>query len=590
MRLPDWFRSLVTQSILGIILPIVLVTFGLIAAGLFAYQQMTTWLVIDRDRQLATLIAANITEAIDGYAGVLEALASNADLQSPLSALRVKSLADASQTIDMFNAGVVLLDKEGAVKTIGPAAEDAPVMPDVPPILEPDYFRALQEERHTIVSHVLTDPRTGESLIIIGTPTLDAQKQFTGALLGAVYLRDTDLGAAVTRLTIGDHGFAYLVDSQGRVIFHPDASKIGLDYSSRPFVDRVMMGESGGTLWIGSTGERLVQGYAPVPPAGWGLIVVEPWDAVVAPVQNYSTSLTLTGIGAVAIIALLLWYGVRRITSPVRRLAEETNRLAAGEAVEPVAPGGILEIDLLGRSFNRMAQQIASYRAGLRRYLGAMTKSQEDERRRLARELHDETTQSLLAITRRLELYQTFESDPEKLKQLKELQAMLAETLGGIRQISRDLRPLILEDLGLVPALEVLARTTNENNGMHLEVGLEVAGAPFPLSVEQELSLYRITQEALSNVRRHSSAKQAHVKLSFKPKEVRLVVTDDGKGFRVPSALSELAQRGHFGLMGIQERVWAVEGSLSVQSAPERGTELVVTIPANGNLKMPSEQ
>lgn len=582
MRLPDWFRSLPTQSVLGIILPIILVTFGLIASGLFAYQQMTTWLVIDRDRQLATLIAANVTETINGYAGVLEALASNTDLQSSVPMIRDKALADASQALEIFNGGVVLLDREGAVKTIGPAAEDAPVLPDVPPILEPDHIRTIREERQTLVSHVLTDPRNGESLIIIGTPTLDQQKRFVGALLGGVYLRDADLGAAVKKLTIGDHGFAYLVDAQGRVIFHPDASKIGLDYSNRPFVDRVTAGESGGTLWIGSTGERLVQGYAPVSTAGWGLIVVEPWEDLVAPVQTYSTTLTLTGLGGIAIIALLLWYGVRRITNPVRRLAEETNRLAAGETVEPVALGGILEIDLLGHSFNRMAAQIASYRAGLRRYLGAMTKSQEDERRRLARELHDETTQSLLAITRRLELYQAFESDREKLKQLEELQAMLAETLGGIRQISRDLRPLILEDLGLVPALEVLTRTSRENNEAHLETNLEVTGEPFPLSPEQELSLYRITQEALANVRRHACAKQARVNLTFERKTLQLVVTDNGKGFRVPSALAELAQQGHFGLMGIQERVWAVGGSLSLQSNPGHGTEVVVTIPVNG--------
>ena len=585
MRLPDWFRSLPTQSVVGIILPIVLVTFGLIAAGLFAYQQMTTWLVIDRDRQLAALIASNVTEKMDGYAGVLEALASNTDLQSQVPTVREKALADASEAIDIFNAGVVLLNQEGAVKSSGPAPENAPVLPDVPSVLEPDYFNSLRKARHTLVSRVMIDPRNGLSFIIIGTPVLDQHKDFTGALLGALYLRNADLGDAVEKLTIGDHGYAYLVDSQGRVIFHPDETKIGQDYSSRPFVDLVMAGESGGTLWMGSEGERWVEGYAPVPIAGWGLIVVEPWDAVVAPVQTYSTTLTLTGFGGVAIIALLLWYGVRRIANPVRRLAEQTNRLAAGETVEPVATGGILEIDLLGRSFNHMAAQIASYRAGLRRYLGAMTQSQEDERRRLARELHDETTQSLIAITRRLELYQSYESDPEKLKQLKELQTMLVETLSGLRQISRDLRPLILEDLGLVPALEVLARTARENNGAHLEVSLDVTGEPYPLSAKQELSLYRITQEALANVRKHADARLARVNLAFEPKALHLVVTDDGKGFRVPEAVAELAQLGHFGLMGIQERVWAVGGTLSLQSTPGSGTEVAVTIPVTDGAK-----
>ncbi|MBI4786272.1 MAG: HAMP domain-containing protein [Chloroflexi bacterium] len=576
MRLPDWFRSLPTQSALGIILPIVLVTFGVIAGGLFAYQQMVTWLVIDRDRQLATMIAANVTETINGYAGVLEALASNVDLQSPVASLRNNALAGAAATLEIFNAGVMLVDKDGKAVTTEPFVvagwSDSKM-------LGQDYFQALRQEQHTLVSSVLIDPHNGENLIIIGAPLRDQDKKFAGALLGGVYLRDAELGAAVKKLTIGDQGFAYLVDRRGHVIFHPEASKIGEDYSNRYFVDRVIAGETGGTLWTGALGERMVEGYAPVPNAGWGLIVVEPWDAVIAPVQTYSTQLTLTGLGAIAMITFLLWYGVRRITNPVRRLAEETNRLAAGDTVHPVALGGILEIDILGRAFNRMAAQIASYRAGLRRYLGAMTKSQEDERRRLARELHDETTQSLLAITRRLELFQAVETDPERLQQLKELQTMLVETLRGVRQISRDLRPLILEDLGLVPALEMLVRTAREPNGAHLDVNLEVSGAPVSLRAEQELSLYRITQEALTNVRKHAHATEVRVNLTFEKSALRLIVADNGEGFKVPGALTELAQRGSFGLMGIQERVWAMEGSLSVESGQGQGTQLLVTMP-----------
>ncbi|OGO35939.1 MAG: hypothetical protein A2Z03_07480 [Chloroflexi bacterium RBG_16_56_8] len=576
MRLPNWFRSLPTQLALGFFLPIILVTFGLIAAGLYAYQQMTTSLVIDRDRLLATLVAANVSETLDGYAGVLEALASNADLQSSVPIIRENALADAAQALEIFNAGVVVLDKDGKVIAAGSAVQPPGLSPN---IFEPDYFPALREEQHSVVSNVLKDPGNGENLIVIGAPILDQQKRFAGALLGGVYLRDAYLGAAVKRLTIGDQGFAYLVDRQGRVLFHRDASKIGVDYSNRPFVDRVIAGESGGTYWLDSTGERMVEGYAPVPLAGWGLIVVEPWEAVVAPVQSYGMSLTMTGIIAIGIIAFLLWYGVRRITNPVRRLAEATNRLAAGEVVKPVAVGNILEIEILGRAFNRMAAQIASYRAGLRRYLGAMTKSQEDERRRLARELHDETTQSLLAIARRLELHQASESDAARLEQLAELQAMLTETLRGLRQISRDLRPLILEDLGLVPALEVLTRTARENNAAPADISLEVSGEPFALSAEQELSLYRITQEALTNVRKHARASEVRVKLTFEQPGVQLVVHDNGKGFRVPSVLAELAQRGNFGLMGIQERVWAVGGSLSIESVPDQGTNLIVTLP-----------
>jgi len=575
MRIREWFRSLLIQSVLGIVLPVALVTLGLIAAGLFAYQQAVTSLVIERDRQLAALIAGNVKDTIDGYTGVLEALAGTTEVQSDLPAVRAQALADAATALDIFSAGVIITDPEGKILTIASATGSSPVGPD---LAEEDYFRAVRDREQSAPSSVLKDPNTGKDLIVIGVPMLDDNHKFVGVLLGGVYLRDATIGNSIKKLTIGDQGYAYLVDRRGRIIFHPDAKKIGVDYSDRPFVAQVISGDSGGALWTGRAGERMVEGYAPVPFAGWGMIVVEPWDAVVAPVQTYSVGLIIAGLCAIAVIGFLLWYGVRRITSPVQRLAEQTTRLAAGEAIEPIMQGGILEIDLLGSAFTRMAAQIASYRAGLQRYLGAITKSQEDERRHLARELHDETTQSLLAIARQVELYQASEGDSVRLGQLTELRTMLSETLRGLREISRDLRPLILEDLGLVPALEMLTRSVPKDDGV-CRVNLAVKGTAIRLSAEQELALYRITQEALTNVRKHARATEAHVNLAFERTVARLVVSDNGQGFQAPGSLGELAQRGSFGLMGIQERVWAVGGSLSIQSAPGRGTQVTVTMP-----------
>jgi len=247
--------------------------------------------------------------------------------------------------------------------------------------------------------------------------------------------------------------------------------------------------------------------------------------------------------------------------------------------VAPVAESQITEIDALGRDFSRMAAQIESYRAGLRRYVGAMTHSQEEERRRLARELHDETVQSLLTIARRLELYQASESDPERQARLAELQTLVSDTLRGLRQISRDLRPLVLEDLGLIPALRTLVRAAREGVGAVPHARLEVSGPPVILEAEQELALYRITQEALTNIRRHAHATGVRVDLVFDGSTVRLDIGDDGWGFEVPSSFNEFAQRGSFGLMGIQERVWAVGGTLSIKTAPGHGTRLSVTMP-----------
>jgi signal transduction histidine kinase len=178
-----------------------------------------------------------------------------------------------------------------------------------------------------------------------------------------------------------------------------------------------------------------------------------------------------------------------------------------------------------------------------------------------------------------VELHQATETDPARLAQLAELKAMIRETLDGVRQISHDLRPPLLEDLGLIPALRTLVGRLREDGLNGVQATIEVTGQTAPLSPDQELVLYRISQEALANIHKHTQATDVRVKLAFEPEEVRLDISDNGGGFSVPHSVTELVRRGRFGLMGIQERVWSVGGKLSIQSTPEAGTRLSATIP-----------
>jgi signal transduction histidine kinase len=575
MRLFNQFRSLLAQSVLWIALPLALLMISLVVAGAFAYRQIVASLLIDRDRQLAILSAQQVSDAIKGYARVLETLATDAEIRSPSPAVRSTALADAANVLEVFNGGVRIVDQTGKVISAAPA-ETEQVETSVG---GQAYFAAVRDQRRSIFSGVLTDARTGQYIIVVAVPMLDPGQQFVGALLGVVYLRDTPMGASVKNLIVGEAGYAYLIDREARVIFHPNADNIGADFSNRPFMKSVIAGESGGALWQNSSGEQIVQGYAPVEGIGWGLVIREPWDSVIAPARMYAAAVLAVGLGMLIAAAFLLWWGVRRITEPIRSLAAQTSRLAAGESIETVAASGILEIDALERAFNQMAEQIASYRAGLRRYVGAVTQSQEDERRRIARDLHDETIQSLLAIARRLELYQAVENNPAGPARLAELQTMVANTLQGVRELSQDLRPLVLEDLGLIPALRTLIHTLSLGQEPKLPIQLEVPATALPLTPEQELAFYRITQEALANIYKHAQASQVLIRLSVEAKTVRLEIKDDGAGFQPPATLGEFAQRGCFGLMGMQERAWAVGGWLSLISTPGQGTQVSVTLP-----------
>jgi two-component system sensor histidine kinase DegS len=212
-------------------------------------------------------------------------------------------------------------------------------------------------------------------------------------------------------------------------------------------------------------------------------------------------------------------------------------------------------------------------------YVGQITKAQEDERKRIARELHDDTAQALIDLSRRLDdLATSPEQLPESvIERLEEFQELIDSILRGVRRFSRDLRPSVLDDLGLLPALEWLTANLMEGDGIKTE--LKVYGNPRRLSPEAELALFRIVQEALSNVRRHSQASRVVTSVEFGEGRVRITVDDNGQGFEVPGRTGDLATTGKLGLIGMHERARLLTGTLTVCSEPGKGTTVTVDVP-----------
>jgi len=139
------------------------------------------------------------------------------------------------------------------------------------------------------------------------------------------------------------------------------------------------------------------------------------------------------------------------------------------------------------------------------------------------------------------------------------------------------LRPIYLEDLGLVAALEMLTREVSQADNLRVE--FQRAGSERRLSSEVELALYRMAQEALSNVARHAQASQVSLSITFKPDAVIMTISDNGRGFQVPASPAELAPSGHFGLLGLHERAELIGARLAIQSAPGRGAQIIVNLP-----------
>ena len=219
----------------------------------------------------------------------------------------------------------------------------------------------------------------------------------------------------------------------------------------------------------------------------------------------------------------------------------------------------------------------------LRFYVSQVLKAQEGERLRIARELHDDTAQALTGLSRRLDmLVDTLASEedhvpPEIPHRLEELRDQSDQILEGVRRFSRDLRPPVLDDLGLLPALKWLATSLEEQDGA--AVSFSVLGEPHRLPDETELALFRIAQEALNNVGKHSEASAVELTMDFRSGGLRMMIADDGKGFELPHSAGDLAACGKLGLMGMQERARLLGGTLTVHSEPGEGTRIEVSVP-----------
>jgi signal transduction histidine kinase len=213
-------------------------------------------------------------------------------------------------------------------------------------------------------------------------------------------------------------------------------------------------------------------------------------------------------------------------------------------------------------------------------YLQRVTMAQEEERKRIARELHDDTVQELIALSRELDELGTKSSGlPEQEKErLDRLWQQTDGIIAGVRRLSQDLRPATLDRLGLLPSIEWLASNVKDYSSIHVEVVTE--GDERRLDPDIELVLFRIVQEALSNVWRHSQATAAQISVMFDTRTICIMVKDDGRGFDVPVSIGNLAKDGKLGLAGMQERAKLINGTVTIASEHGVGTVVTVGVPA----------
>lgn len=255
---------------------------------------------------------------------------------------------------------------------------------------------------------------------------------------------------------------------------------------------------------------------------------------------------------------------LRALAQTVRRAEEMMNHISVAY---DLLSGRIQELTALAGGSQRRAQLVYS-----------IIRAQEEERRRLAREIHDGPAQVLANVVFRLDICQRLlASDLEKARaEIENLKALVRQSLQEVRKIIFDLRPMALEDLGLIPALRAYLESFGQKTGLATSIRIEGQGERLPLSYE--VALFRLVQEALNNVAKHAAARTVKVLVQHLPEAVRVVVVDDGKGFDVGEAMARQG-RDHFGLLGMRERVELLGGALELSSRPGEGTKVSFTVP-----------
>jgi signal transduction histidine kinase len=213
-------------------------------------------------------------------------------------------------------------------------------------------------------------------------------------------------------------------------------------------------------------------------------------------------------------------------------------------------------------------------------YLQKVMVAQEEERKRISRDLHDNTAQSLLLFIHKLDAEIT---DPKNRsskhfkQKLLELNSMARDVLEDIRGYAQDLRPAILDHMGLISALEWMGDKLTAESG--IEVVVQSKELKCQLPHEAELLLFRMAQEAFANIKRHSGASRVAVTLESENDRMRMIIIDNGKGFKVPALLGDLSNSDKLGLLGMQERAQLLGGTMKIQSEPGGGTTITIKIP-----------
>ncbi len=507
-----------------------------------------------------------------------------------------------------FPAGAFMLDAGGLLLAEVPERGERSI---APPADAPEVREVLETGR-PVVSGVVTTS-SGEHVYAM-VPVRDWRGEVAGLAGGVLEPSQRHFTTLLHFLKRFPEGAAEIVDRGGRVVASADGGRVRgrteCRHVDRLVAERRLLVDRCRTCHVAGGDDvefRSVLAVAPLKQATWGVALRQPERDVLASAEAFPAGLLGLEAALLSLGAVFAWGAARSVTRPVAALTAAAEKIAGGDLARPVPQAGPDEVGRLAywlevmrwslremlayveQANQRLERRVAERTAELARvnaelrereqelarlYEKVLT-AQEDERRRIARELHDETSQSLAVLVMGLDGASAAIRSGQTPR-LDEVKALAVRTIDEVHRLILDLRPSVLDDLGLLSAIRWYAERYLQPRGISVRCEFEKLERRLPPAFET--ALFRVCQEAMANIARHAEAETVLVQAREEGGALVVEIEDDGKGFDA-GEVTRRAGRPHFGLLGIRERVELLGGKLTIDSAPGHGTRLHLAVP-----------
>lgn len=526
----------------------------------------------DSDRsqqQMATHLAQSVSDLVRGVQsgqGIstndpnLDLVAHQISTElNNLTAQIVRILQSEQNSTSMLKAlplmqGVVIFATDGTVEQSQWRSPQSAINPTI--LTQSESFALAQQGT---IGYEITDFDTRVSpALIVAVPT------HTSGSVAVAWFDTASLWQYFTQLNVSDTGYLYLIDSQNNAIIVPE--QFAQHQASAIDINAILAKQR----YKGLNGKDVVGHLASVEGTPWRVVVEIPLAEA-----NASLKSLLVILGAILLFGLSLAMTVARIFSgwilqPIKTLHQSAERISRGDLSHRIVLDRDDELGFLATAFNQMVETLEKAIDDLRTLSRRLLSAEEAERKRIAHEIHDELGQILVML--RFSLSMAERNSPNN-PTIKAVQEMAAQAQEKARTLSHELRPAMLDDIGLLPTLQWYIDRVEQRANLAIRLDVSVDEASLPPEIK--ITLYRLVVEALSNVSKHAEASAVEISLRRNKMHLILKIEDDGIGFDTEI----LAQSVSLGISGMRERVNLLQGDFSINSQLGQGTDIKITLP-----------